>query len=155
MESSENRIAEVRERRGLKQVQLAESMGISRGQLANMESGTRKVDLPQLRQIARILDCSVADLLLPDDAPDRPNEQEAAMLAELRAAPDYEPRAVLAALRGVLDACRAAMAAYAVPKALAGETGLVRRLADSWNQMDDPARSKVLGVLDAAREFSR
>jgi transcriptional regulator with XRE-family HTH domain len=155
MEGSENRIAEARDRLGLKQVDLAARIGVSRGQLANMESGTRKVDLPQLRQIARVLNCSVADLLLPEDIPDRPSPPETAILNELRTIAPYEPRAVLAALRGVLEACRAAAEAYSAPRMLAGDATLARRLTDNWNTLDDAHRDKVLGLLDAAREFSR
>lgn len=155
MEGSENRISACREAAGLKQSEMAERLGMSRGQLANIESGNRKVDLPELRRIARICGCRVVDLLLQEDAPNLPSEPEEAMLAALRSEPAYDTRAVLAAVRGVLEACRAAMAAKEAPRALAGDPGLVRGLSDRWNTLDDPGRQKALGLLDAAREFGR
>lgn len=162
MDGSENRIAERRDIAGLKQIELAERLSWSRGQLANIESGNRKVDLPELREIARVLTaanpsapCTVVDLLLPEDAPGMPDEAEAAILNELRAEPRYDARTILAAVRGVIAACRSVMEAQEAPKALLGDSGLVRGLSDRWNTMNDSGRQKALGLLDAARDFGR
>lgn len=162
MEGSENRIGPCRERAGLKQTELAARLEISRSQLSNIETGTRNVDLPQLRQIARILTaakpnlpCSVVDLLAPDDAPGWPSEAEATLLAELRAEPGYDPRGLLAAFRGILAACQGLMAAREAPRTLAGDPILVRGLSERWNTMDDGGRQKTLGLLDAAKDFAR
>lgn len=154
-EGTENRIAEVRLQKGLRQVELAEKMGVSRGQLANMESGTRKVDLGELRSIARILGCPLVDLLLPTDAPNQPSATEAAFLAEIRAEPGYDARAILAAVQGVLAACRGVVAAAEAPRQLGGDARLVRRFSETWNELDDPGREKAVALLDAAREFGR
>lgn len=155
MAGSENRIAEVRKRKYPQQTAFAEALGWSRSQLANIESGNRKVDLPELRTIARLLDCSVIDLLLPEDAPNQPDESEAQLLAELRAMEGYDPRAMLAAARGVIQAARAVQGAMQTPKTLSGDPALVKGLTARWDDMDDTARKKALNLLDSARDFSR
>lgn len=155
MLSSENRIGVLREQKNLKQVELAARLKISRGQLANLESGNRKVDLPELRRIASLLGCNTIDLLLPEDAPNHPTEPEAALLAELRAMEDYDPRAILAAAKAVVEAIRTTRDAMTVPKSLSGDPALARALTDRWTDMDDNERGKALQLLDTARDFRR
>jgi transcriptional regulator with XRE-family HTH domain len=155
MEGSENRIAPCREKARLKQAELADLLGISRGQLSNMESGNRNVDLAQMREIARHCGCAVVDLLMPDDAPGLPSKLESAMLAELRSQPGYDPRGILAAVRGILQACQGVISTASAPRSLDGDPALVQGLSERWNQLDNSGRQKTLGLLDAARDFSR
>lgn len=153
MPGSDNRIAEVRTRKNLKQAELARRIGMSRGQLANIESGTRKIDLPELRNIARALECQVVDLLLPEDAPNQPDEAESQLLQELRKFPDYDPRAVLTAAKAVVEAAGAVQAVKKTPANLAGDPALASALTSRWDRMDDGARKKALQLLDTARDF--
>lgn len=155
MEGSENRIAEARARKNLKQVDLANLLRMSRGQLANLEAGTRKVDLPELRRIARTLDCTVVDLLLPEDAPNQPNETETKLLAEMRAMEGYDPRAILLAARSVMEAMHGITSLQMVPKNLQGDPSLASAMAERWGDLDDAGRRKALHLLDTAREFGR
>lgn len=155
MVGSENRIGEVRKAKGQQQTALADDLHWSRSQLANVESGTRKVDLTELREIAGLLKCEVIDLLLPSDAPNQPNKDEAAILAELRAMEGYDPRAIVAALKGVIEAARSMTAAMEAPKTLAGNPTLAKGMAARWDQMDDEGRKKALSLLDSARNFAR
>lgn len=150
----EHRLAEVRDRKGVKQAELARTVGLSRGQIANLESGNRKIDLETLRKCAKALDVSVADLLLPEDAPNQPSDDEAKMLAELRALPGYDPRMLVVIAGGIVEIVRAAATAAAIPRSLAGDAKSAARLAKRWNSMDEEGRGKMLVLMDAARDFS-
>lgn len=151
----EHRLAEVRERKGIKQADLARRVNLSRGQVANLEAGNRTMDLPTLRRFAQELRVPVADILLPEDVPDYPDEHEAAMLAELRAAADFDSRAILSAMKGVLAAARAAAEAMAIPRDLRGSPAATAALAKTWNAMDDGEQSRLLTLVESAREFRR
>lgn len=148
------RLAEMREKKGLKQVELASRIGVSRSHMANLESGTRDIDLITLRKCARALDCSVADILLPEDVPDRPTGDEAQLLAELRSAADYDPGLVVIAARDVVRAAKELRTAMSAPKALEGSPRLAADLADRWNTLGEKDREKLLVLLDSARDFS-
>lgn len=150
----EHRLAEVRERKGFKQAELARRVNLSRGQVANLEAGNRTMDLPTLRRFASALDCSVVDLLLPEDAPGMPNDEEREILAEFRKAPDYDPRNVLIATQGVLATVRAVTDAAQIPRELRGDPSLAKRLSARWDGLDDRGRLKLLQFLDSARDFS-
>jgi transcriptional regulator with XRE-family HTH domain len=151
----DTRLAEIRERKGMKQAELARRTGISRGQIANLESGTRTMDLPTLRRCARELGVTVVELLLPEDAPNQPDDAEASLLQELRAATDYNPRAVLVAAKGVIAAANSVRAVQAVPKALGGDPKLAAEMAQRWNSVDDGERERTLALFDTARSFAR
>ena len=79
-----NRIRELRKRAGLTQIELAERIGLSQGQLSNLENGDRSLSLEWLRRIARALNCAVADLLDDKDNPDRLAGQERDLIEQLR-----------------------------------------------------------------------
>lgn len=57
------RIAQVRKERGLTQVQLAETLGISQQQMASFEVGRRKLPLSVLAPLARALTVSLEELV--------------------------------------------------------------------------------------------
>jgi transcriptional regulator with XRE-family HTH domain len=151
----EHRLAEVRERKGVKQAELARRVHLSRGQIANLEAGNRTMDLPTLRRFAVELGVPVVELLLPSDAPEYPDEAERAALAELRAASDYDSRSILAAVKGVIAAARSSREALAVPKSLEGNAVTAAALARTWNAMDDEEQQRVLHLVETAREFRR
>ena len=112
----ETRLAEIREEKGMRQAELARRIGLSRGQVANLESGNRKMDLDVLRRCANVLECSVVDLLLPEDAPNQPSPVESQILFELRRETDYDPRVVLAAMRGVIAVAKSVHDALRAPR---------------------------------------
>lgn len=56
------RLAELRERKGLSQRQLAELLGVTSGAVGNWEAGTRIPRLPMLRKIARVLGVSIDEI---------------------------------------------------------------------------------------------
>jgi transcriptional regulator with XRE-family HTH domain len=60
------RLAEIRKRRGLTQVQLAEMSGVEQATISRIERGSDAVTVRGLRQIADALHVSVADLFLED-----------------------------------------------------------------------------------------
>lgn len=63
------RIAELRNKRGLSQYALAEKLGFSRGKLANYEQGTRQPDYETLKKIANFFDVTTDYLLGVTDNP--------------------------------------------------------------------------------------
>ena len=56
------RIAQVRKQRGITQVQLAETLGISQQQIASFEVGRRKVPVSALAPLARALTVTLEEL---------------------------------------------------------------------------------------------
>lgn len=63
-----NRIREWRNSRGKTLDELGGLVGLSGGQISRLETGSRRVSLDRLQEIARALDCRTEDLL-PVDAP--------------------------------------------------------------------------------------
>jgi transcriptional regulator with XRE-family HTH domain len=57
------RIAQMRKERGLTQVQLAETLGISQQQMASFEVGRRKLPLSALAPLARALSVTLEELV--------------------------------------------------------------------------------------------
>ena len=56
-------IKDLRERRGISQVQLAERVGITPAMLCQIERGTKNPSLQVGAEIARCLSCKIDDLL--------------------------------------------------------------------------------------------
>lgn len=57
------RIAFYRERAGLSQTETAKRARLAASHLCNMEKGARSIDVEKLHEIARALNCKVADLI--------------------------------------------------------------------------------------------
>jgi transcriptional regulator with XRE-family HTH domain len=57
----------VRTARGVLQKDLAAEAGLCQSQLSGMEKGQRTIDIERLSDIARVLNCSIVDLL-PESA---------------------------------------------------------------------------------------
>jgi transcriptional regulator with XRE-family HTH domain len=81
-----NRLRELRKAAGLSQTQLAEASGVSQPYISQMENadGTT-LDIARMRALARILQCTPADLLTEADNPDRLDDEERALIARFRA----------------------------------------------------------------------
>jgi len=62
-----NRVKELREEKGMKQVELAQMLEVSQGTLSNWERGVHDPDNEALGQLAQIFDCSVDYLLARSD----------------------------------------------------------------------------------------
>lgn len=148
------RLVEIRESRGVKQADLAQRLSISRSQVANIESGTRKMSVDMLQRWADALECRVSDLLDEKDS-NRPTDAEEQLLSELRASVSYNPRLILAAVQGVMAACHAAETAASVPSELAGSPALVAKLIDRWNALGERQREATIHLMDAAQSFSQ
>jgi transcriptional regulator with XRE-family HTH domain len=82
----DTRIRELRKQAGLTQAELGEAVGLHQTQIGNLENGSRNLTLEWARRIARVLDCSVADLLGEDDNPDRLTPEERELIAAYRQA---------------------------------------------------------------------
>lgn len=153
--STDHRLAEVREKRRVKQADLARAIGVSRQQLSNIEAGRRSISLTDLRKAAATLGVPLVELLPPQDAPDYPDEDERALLTQLRRIANYDPIAVLAAVESVLSAFDKIRDVSERPRDLSGDPKLTRQLAGTWNNLDDDNRARLLALLDNAREFTR
>lgn len=64
-----NRIAELRERKGLSQEELAEAVGTSGQQIGRLEKGSRKLTTDWMDRLAPALDVRPRDLLGEDQVP--------------------------------------------------------------------------------------
>lgn len=53
----------IRQEKGLRQVELAERLGVPQSFVSKYESGDRRLDLLELRQVGLILGISLADLV--------------------------------------------------------------------------------------------
>ena len=62
-------LKEIRLRRGLSQVDLAEAIGVSKKSISNWECGVRVPSITQIHQIAKVLDVAPADLVGHIDTP--------------------------------------------------------------------------------------
>jgi len=76
-----NRIKELRKKHGLTAKQLAESVGVSRGQIANIEIGLRKTNLQLAKRIANYFGLSIEDIFFV------PNSHEAKQIHSPSRAP--------------------------------------------------------------------
>jgi transcriptional regulator with XRE-family HTH domain len=59
-----NRIQEVLKTKGLKQIQLAEALGVAKSSVSQWCSNTIQPPLGKLKNIADILGCDITDLLI-------------------------------------------------------------------------------------------
>lgn len=66
-DSPTNRLREWRNKRGWSLKQLSAEIGLSYGQVGKLERGDEDLSLARLRQFARVLGCSPADLLPAED----------------------------------------------------------------------------------------
>lgn len=73
------RIKDAREAKGLTQVQLAEMVGLSKGQMSDIESERRHATQRRLVAIAKALDVKIADLFTNDAREAYQGEIEALM----------------------------------------------------------------------------
>lgn len=81
-----NRLRELRKAQGLSQHQLAERSGVSQPLISQMENAAdTTLDIARMRSLARILQCTPADLLSDEDNPDRLNDEERELIARFRA----------------------------------------------------------------------
>lgn len=76
MERYTNKIAYLRERRGLTQEDLAARLGISRASLSHYETGRRQSDHETLKKIASFFHVSIDYLLDREDQPAAATEQQ-------------------------------------------------------------------------------
>lgn len=58
-------LVRLREARGIGQRELARLAGVNRGHVMRMEAGTANPSLEKICLLARVLDCSVQELLAP------------------------------------------------------------------------------------------
>lgn len=88
MEDSPNRLRELRLARGLSQQDVADRVGCSKMQVSGLERGVREFSLSMMRRFAEVFEVSSADLLSSADNPGALNDEERALIAQLRAAGD-------------------------------------------------------------------
>ncbi len=62
-----NRLRELREREGLSQGELALRLDVSRQTVNALETGKYDPSLPLAFRIARLFDCRIEDIFLPDE----------------------------------------------------------------------------------------
>lgn len=79
-----NRLRELRKRAGLTQIELATAAGVSQAAISQLENDSRTMTLEWMRAFARVIGCSVADLLTDQDNPDRLTTEEAELIQNFR-----------------------------------------------------------------------
>lgn len=65
--NTRTRIREIREEKGIRQVELAEMIGVTQSLLSQMENGKSEINTRRMEQIARALDVSIASIYFGDD----------------------------------------------------------------------------------------
>lgn len=76
----------MRKKAGLNQAELAEASGATQTAISNYENGRRPLSIHRMRAFARILGCTVADLLDPADNPYLLDEHERELVERYRRA---------------------------------------------------------------------
>lgn len=64
----ENRLPEYRKDRGLSQQALADLLGVSRQTIISLEKGRYDPSLPLAFSIAKLFECRIEDLFIPEDS---------------------------------------------------------------------------------------
>lgn len=85
-----NRLREMRKKAGLNQAELAEASGMTQTAISNYENGHRPLSLHNMRVFARLLKCTVADLLDPSDNPFMLDDDERKLVTDYRSADDMQ-----------------------------------------------------------------
>src|SRR3989338_8837600 len=78
------RIKEAAKERGMTLASLAKQLGIQRSNMSAIASGTRGVSLKVIKEISRILDCSLDELILAEDTPVFKNRILQALLEDIQ-----------------------------------------------------------------------
>lgn len=98
----DNRIRELRKRKGWSQTQLGEAVGLHQTQIGKLENSGRSLTFEWARRIAAALDVRLVDLLDDNDNPDRLHTEERTMVKQYRRA-SPEQRRILARIVEPLD----------------------------------------------------
>lgn len=69
----ENTIPSLRAKRNLSQAALAAELNVSRQTVVSLEKGRYDPSLPLAFRIARVFDCTIEDIFVPDGAPQCPD----------------------------------------------------------------------------------
>lgn len=85
-----NRLRELRKAAKLTQTEMAEQTGVSQSAISQLENGEVALNVPWMRSFARVLKCAPADLLDPEDNPDRLEAEERAWVDLYRQADERE-----------------------------------------------------------------
>ena len=96
MEQYPNRIYEMRKARGLSQEVVGQALGVTKMTVSRIERGLNEPDLGQLRTIATLFRCTVADLLSDADNPDRLDDSEKTLFHRYRSAEPDQRRNIQA-----------------------------------------------------------
>jgi len=86
----DNRIRELRKKRGLSQKEAADRIGMHQTHFSKLENGQRPLSLDWARRIAKLFGVNVADLLSDDDNPERLAEDERPLIERYRAGSEDE-----------------------------------------------------------------
>lgn len=148
MDNRDNRIAELREARNWSLADLAREAKTTPAQIQKLERGDRRLTIDWMRRLAGALGVKPSVLLLDDDLEiPRLQAMEAALMAELRAAPEIDPQLLLNAARAVARVVRHACARQAMHDKIEGEGILVDNLADAWSQLSEPQRRRAVELV--------
>jgi transcriptional regulator with XRE-family HTH domain len=98
-----NRIRELREARGISQVELARRANVTPSALNKVEMGKRGLDQQWMDRLAAALEVAPADLLPDHQNPDRLQGPEHALISMFRAADETQKRQILALARALLS----------------------------------------------------
>ncbi|HEY2068240.1 MAG TPA: helix-turn-helix transcriptional regulator [Rhizomicrobium sp.] len=148
------RIAELRNGRGLTQPQLAQRLHTSPVQISRLENNQRKATYDWLKRIADALDVKVSDLLPDEDVADRLSETERSLLAELRADGALPPTEMLAMVRALNNFVQQQASRRVTRGALPGDPTQVALLADAWAELSADQRNSALDMIRAAARIA-
>lgn len=97
-------IKEIRIKRGITQAQLADKLGLSEKTMSSWEVNRTEPSLQNLKDIAKVLNCTSAALLGEDYSI---SDDEYVMIKQIRMLDKYGMKAVKTTLRNELERCSA------------------------------------------------
>jgi transcriptional regulator with XRE-family HTH domain len=143
-----NRVAELRQMRGLSQTDLGTLCRMGKSSIARVENGESGMDLADMRAIARALRVKASELLVESDVEIRLDPGARTALEGL--GPE-EINMVMQAAAGIARLVKRLSPTRGA--ALTGDPETTTRMADMWNEMDIFDQANVLGIVQAARNF--
>lgn len=145
-----NRIAALRKAKdNMSQGDLAKLCNTGTSTIARWEAGDTGVDISQLRLLARALGVKPSEILEDEDMEIR---LDAAARATLNSLDDQERDVVLRAATEIGKlVSRLALNRESV--ALRGDPKVATKLVDVWDQLTATERHRMLGLVEAARQF--
>ena len=148
------RIAQLRDKFGLNQDDLAERMNTTGVQISRLETGQRKMTMAWMRRFARAFGVPLSDLLPDAEVRDRLGEDERQLLELLRQHPESNPRELISIMLGLNRFVEAQATRKMMRERMTGNVAQVTEIADLIADMNDKERAGTIEIVKTARRMA-